>query len=288
MNNVEIEKITSEILEDSLTGIIVDGVPHLYWKEIYQNLGIKRNHAYGIIKRLEKGKHFIEFSVSELKDIYIRVHKPCTLSPTSRYVFLTAEGYHRAIIEIQTGYMDDPLIIQEINRKKDHIAYVYTKYQRGELEQIETPVIKKIQEKRDIGTNLSKQIGRVVKEYLMPEYVRKGLNPHTAFSREHRAINTITNGKHEADLKNKLNSDGLDVQNAAKLLEVGFIEAGLYDDETRWGNTEKTINIVYPNRFNERIKLNEKELTLIKRGCTETQRSLGEFNPSQKRISGAV
>lgn len=287
MSDFEVQVINEP--SENLTGLVIDGVAYLYWLRVYKVLGLDRSHAKKVISRLTQKIHYIELSKSELEQKFPTVSILDTVDKrASTFIFITDEGYHRAIIEIGTGHMADKAIAEEINRKKDHIAHIYAKYQRGELEQIETPVIQKIQEKRDIGTNLSKQIGRVVKEYLMPEYVRKGLNPHTAFSREHRAINTITNGKHEADLKNKLNSDGLDVQNAAKLLEVGFIESGLYDDETRWGNTERTINIVYPNRFNERIKLNEKELTLIKRGCTETQRSLGEFNPSQKRISGAV
>lgn len=285
MSDFKVEVISE--LPDNLTGVVIDGIPYLYWLAVYKSLKITASHAQEVITRLTEGKHYIRLTKSEIKRKYPTIHAACIVAPNASVAyFITHEGMNRAITEIQTSRMNDEESIEFINHKRDEMARVFTLYERGELEQIEAPVIKKIQEKRDVGTNLSKQIGRVVKEYLMPEYARKGLNPHTAFSREHRAINTITNGEHEADLKNKLNSDGLDVQNAAKLLEVGFIEAGLYDDETRWGNTERTINIVYPNRFNERIKLNEKELTLIKRGCTESQKSLGDFR-QQKRIAGA-
>lgn len=284
MSDFEVQVINDR--PDNLTGVVIDGVPYLYWLRVYKSLKITASHAQEVINRLTEGKHYIRLTKSELKRKYPTLHAACIVaSNASAAYFITHEGMNRAITEIQTSRMDDEKSIEFINIKRDEMARVFTLYEQGELEQIEAPVIKKIQEKRDIGTNLSKQIGRVVQEYLMPEYVRKGMNPYTAFSREHRAINTITNGEHEADLKNKLNSDGLDVQNAAKLLEVGFIEAGMLDDETRWGNTERTINTVYPNRFNERIKLNDREMALIKRGCTENQMSLGNFR-TQKRIAG--
>lgn len=127
------EIINASVLEDNFTGIVIDGVPHLYWKEIYQMMGIKRNHAYSVLKRLEPKTHFVEFSVSEIKDIYTRVHKPCTLPTTTRYVFLTAEGYHRAIMEISTGYIVDQQVADNIELLKDKMANIYTRYQQGEV-----------------------------------------------------------------------------------------------------------------------------------------------------------
>lgn len=133
MSGVSIEIINAELLDDNFAGLIINGVPHLYWKEIYQKLGIRRNHAYAVLKRLEYRKHYVEYSVSEIKAIYTRVHKPCTLPTTTRYVFLTAEGYHRAILEIKTGYIVDPEVSEKIEELKDKMANIYTRYQKGEV-----------------------------------------------------------------------------------------------------------------------------------------------------------
>lgn len=158
----------------------------------------------------------------------------------------------------------------------------------GELVQVDTPpVIEKIKEKRHEGTHLNKQVARCVKDWLMPDYARKGLNPHDAFPDEHRAINTIVNGEHEKDLKNKLNSDGLDVHNTAKTSEISLIEAGIVENERRWTITRRVIDNLYPMRNERCLKLNEKELMLIKRGCNENQTSLFNFN-QRKQIGSSI
>lgn len=277
MSDVSIEVINPDTTE-GLFGIVLENIPYLYWLQVYKELGLTPNHARKVLERLTPGTHYISFLKSEFKQKYPTVYKSYTLDKrASSVVFLTAEGYHRAIIEIQTGYMDNPFIADLINQKKDHIAHIYTRYQRGELQQIAPPNIKQIEEKRKEGTTLNKEVARLVKEKLIPEYSRIGLNPKSAFSREHRAINIITNGEHEADLKNKLNSSGLDIHSASKISEIALLEANLLDDDTRWNITGGIIDRMYPNRHEEQIKLSEREISLIKRGCTENQKAISDF-----------
>lgn len=268
--------------------IIADGEPLALWTDAYQNLEIKKTHARDVKNRLEKSNLIIKVSISELKQFYPRVHLACTAKYISNYYyFLSDGGYNRAILEVKTSGMKDREVAARIERRKDEMASVFTKFKRGELVQVDAPpVIQKIKEKRDEGTSLNKQIGRCVKDWLMPDYARHGKNPHSAFSDEHRAINTIVNGEHEADLKNKLNSDGLDIHNYTKISEIALIEAGIVDNETRWNISKRVVDNLYPMRHEKSLKLNDREIALVKRGCSENQRSLFNFN-SRKQIQGS-
>ena len=129
--NVEI--INAET-DDNLTGIIIDGVPHLYWFRVYKAMGLTSDHAVQVIRRLEEGKHYVRFTKQELKEKYGTHYTASVVdSHASVAYYLTAEGYNRAIMEIRTSEMDNKEIAAAIDAKKDHIAAIYTRYQRGEI-----------------------------------------------------------------------------------------------------------------------------------------------------------
>ena len=134
MSNLEIQVIDAQT-DDNLTGMVIDGTPYLYWLRVYKALGLNPSHARKVIERLDEGKHFISFSRSEFKEKYPTMSKLDTVidNHASRVIFLTAEGYHRAIIEIQTGYIKDPMVAAAVNAKKDEMANIYTRYQKGEV-----------------------------------------------------------------------------------------------------------------------------------------------------------
>lgn len=120
--------------EDNLTGIVIDGVPYVYWLQVYRVLELTRTHSYNLIKRLEEGKHFIRFSKKEFNEKCPTVHVTATVnSRVSALFFITEEGYHRAIMEISTGHMINQEIAADINAKKDHMANIYIRYRRGEV-----------------------------------------------------------------------------------------------------------------------------------------------------------
>ncbi len=120
--------------DDNLTGLIIDGTPYLYWLRVYQALGLERHHAQKVVSRLTEGLHYRKFSKEE---ILLLSGTGNTVLPVDyrakSFVFLTAEGYNRAIIEIRTCEMDDQEIAEAIDAKKDHIANIYTRYQSGEV-----------------------------------------------------------------------------------------------------------------------------------------------------------
>ncbi len=133
MLNQEVEVIIPQT-EDGLTGIVIENVPYLYWLRVYKAFGLTPNHARKVIERLESGKHFISFSRRDFKEKYPTVYKSYTVdSHASSVVFITAEGYHRAIMEIGTGYITDPVVAAAVDAKKDEIANIYTRYQKGEV-----------------------------------------------------------------------------------------------------------------------------------------------------------
>ena len=133
MSTSSIEIINAET-EDNLTGIILDGVPHLYWLRVYKVLGITRAHAVEVVKHLTEGKHYRKFNLNEYIQLSGSVNVSLTVDPRARvFYFLTAEGYNRAIMEISTGHMNNPEIAAAIDRKKDEIANIYTRYQKGEV-----------------------------------------------------------------------------------------------------------------------------------------------------------
>lgn len=133
MSDSQIQIITAQT-DDNLTGIVIDGTPCLYWLRVYQALGLERHHAQKVVSRLTEGLHYRKFSKEE---ILLLSGTGNTVLPVDyrakSFVFLTAEGYNRAIMEISTGYMGDPVIAAAIDRKKDEIANIYTRYQRGEV-----------------------------------------------------------------------------------------------------------------------------------------------------------
>lgn len=139
-DNVEV--ITAQT-EDNITGIVIDGTPYLYWLRIYHALELKADHAARIINRLQSGKHYIRFSKKEFIEKYPTIDTVSMVDPRASAVFfLTEEGCNRAIMEIRTCEMDNKEIAAAIDRKKDEIANIYTRYQRGEVLQL--PDAKKI------------------------------------------------------------------------------------------------------------------------------------------------
>ena len=134
MSDSQIQVVDAQT-EDNLTGIVIEGNPYLYWLRVYKALGLTPNHARKVIERLEEGTHFISFSRTDFKEKYPTVYKSYTVIDTraSSVIFLTPEGYNRAIMEISTGYMDDPVVAAAIDQKKDEIANIYTRYQSGEV-----------------------------------------------------------------------------------------------------------------------------------------------------------
>lgn len=150
MNNdisiVNPDKIIQQ--EDGIIVLIHENEPYVYWLSLYQVLGLQPDHAHQIIKKLTYGKHYISFTRSEIKGEITSIDDLSILPIVKLYHFLTAEGYNRAIMEISTGHMDDPEIAARIEEKKDDIASVYTRYQKGEVlsialdkANIETPMI---------------------------------------------------------------------------------------------------------------------------------------------------
>lgn len=132
MSNLEIQVIDAQT-EDNLTGIIIDGVPYLYWLRVYKALGITKAHAVEVIKRLSEGVHYRKFTKEEIQLLSGTVNVSLTVDPRARmFYFLTSEGYHRAIMEISTGHMNNPEVAAAIDAKKDHMASIYTRYQKGE------------------------------------------------------------------------------------------------------------------------------------------------------------
>lgn len=133
MSDVSIEVISAQT-NDNLTGIVLDGVPYLYWLRVYKALGIRKEHAPKIIARLTEGIHYRKFTRDEFALLSRTVDVLATLNSRARaFYFITIEGYNRAIMEIGTGYMNDPIVAAAIDAKKDHIASIYTRYQKGEV-----------------------------------------------------------------------------------------------------------------------------------------------------------
>lgn len=269
--------------------LIADGEPLAFWTHAYQNLEMTKGHAGRVKGRLEDGKHVIRITNSELKRFGPRVYEACTVDYiTDFYYFLTDEGYNRTILEVKTSGMKDKGVAARIEQRKDEMASVFTKFKRGELSHVDSPpIINKIAEKRKDGTDLSKQVRKWVAKRIAPRYAAAGKNIHCAFATEFTKINEIAAGYHEKDLKNKLNSEGLDAQNATKITDIAYLRIGMVDDEERWGNVEGMMDDMYPGRKEKTLKLNERELALIKRGCTESQKSLSEFR-HRKSISGGA
>ncbi len=143
MSNLDIQVIAAQT-EDNLTGIVIDGVPHLYWLRVYQALGIRKEHAPKIISRLTEGKHYRKFTNAEFALLSGTVDVTATVYMGARsFVFLTAEGYNRAIMEITESRLNDHEVAAAINAKKDLMASIYTRYQKGEVLSIAVDEAKK-------------------------------------------------------------------------------------------------------------------------------------------------
>lgn len=143
MSDVNLEVISAQT-EDNLTGIIIDGVPYLYWLRVYKALGIRADHAARVINRLTEGKHYIRYSKQEFKEKYPTIDTVSMVdSHASAYYFLTAEGLNRAVMEIRTCEMDNPEIAAAIDAKKDHMASIYARYQKGEVLSLASDEVKK-------------------------------------------------------------------------------------------------------------------------------------------------
>lgn len=133
MSDVELQVINAET-EDNLTGILINGTPYLYWLRVYQALGLERHHAQKVVSRLTEGTHYRKFSKEELLQLSETGNTVLPVDHRAKsFVFLTAEGLNRAIMEIRTCEMDNEEIAASINAKKDHIANIFTRYQRGEV-----------------------------------------------------------------------------------------------------------------------------------------------------------
>lgn len=132
MSDTNLQVISAQT-DDNLTGIVIDGVPHLYWLRVYKSFGITSDHAAKVIKRLTPGTHYLKFT----KEQYARLSGTAATVAVvdmraTTFYFLTAEGFNRALIEIDTEYMSDPDIIDLINAKRDDMARIYARYQSGE------------------------------------------------------------------------------------------------------------------------------------------------------------
>jgi hypothetical protein len=141
MTDLHIHVITAQT-EDNLTGIVIDGVPHLYWFSIYRALGLKQDHASRVLEHLIKGKHYISFTRSEIKEIFKGNDTVSLLPPVRTYHFLTSEGFNRAIMEIRTSEMKNQEIAAAIEKKKDQMANIYSRYQQGEVLSIAVDTLK--------------------------------------------------------------------------------------------------------------------------------------------------
>lgn len=132
MSDSQIQVIDAQT-EDNLTGLVIEGVPHLYWLGLYKALELSQDHAVKVIQKLTKGKHYVSYSRSEIKEIFSGNAVLSLLPAVRSYHFLTEEGYSRAIMEISTGHMNNRDVAAAIDRKKDEIANIYARYQQGEV-----------------------------------------------------------------------------------------------------------------------------------------------------------
>ncbi|HWQ66276.1 MAG TPA: hypothetical protein VN372_05330 [Methanospirillum sp.] len=133
MSDSQIKVITAQT-EENLTGIVLDGMPYLYWLRVYKALGITKAHAVEVIKRLTEGVHYRKFTKEEIQLLSGTVKVSDTVDTRARaFYFLTQEGMNRAYIEIDTNRMSDPDAVNKVHEVRDKIANIYTRYQRGEV-----------------------------------------------------------------------------------------------------------------------------------------------------------
>jgi hypothetical protein len=132
MLDTEVEVINAQT-EENLTGVVIEGIPYLYWLRVYKAFGISKTHAVWVMKRLTEGIHYKKFTREQFAQLSITVQVNSTVDNRARaFYFLTKEGMNRALIEIDTNRMIDPKAVEKVNEIRDKIANIYTRYQRGE------------------------------------------------------------------------------------------------------------------------------------------------------------
>jgi hypothetical protein len=160
MSDVRIEVINEP--QEELTGVVINGIPYLYWLRAYKALGLTVSHAQEVIKRLTPEKHYVRITKQELREKYPTIHTACIVDyHASVAYFLTEEGLNRAIIEIRTSEMDNPDVIAMVEKRKDEMANIYTRYRKGEVLSIadEHPALPGIVESPPVDKILGEQMG---------------------------------------------------------------------------------------------------------------------------------
>lgn len=162
MSNTELKVINPET-DDNLTGFVLNGIAYLYWLRVYQAWGLSKTHAAEVIKRLTPGIHHLKFTREEFLLFSGTVHDSWTVDMrASTFYFLTDEGLNRAIMEIETGGMSNKDIARAIEERKDRIANIYTRYQKGEVLSLATDrgQVPQIPEKVSVSDALTEQMKR--------------------------------------------------------------------------------------------------------------------------------
>lgn len=115
-------------------GFVINGIPYMLWTHVYQNLEMTRQHARKIVSGLKEGTQVISISNEQMNALNTRVNGAFTLGfSTPVYYFVTAEGFNRAIMEVDTSGMKDKKIAAAIEKRKDEMAHVFTEYTNGTL-----------------------------------------------------------------------------------------------------------------------------------------------------------
>jgi len=112
--------------------LIKNGVPHVYWLDLYRELGLSQQHAAKLISKLTEAKHFIHLTRLQIRDILDSNNEPL-LPKVVAYYFINPEGWNRIITEIETDSMINRDAAKYIDEVKDQMASVFTRYQNGEV-----------------------------------------------------------------------------------------------------------------------------------------------------------
>jgi hypothetical protein len=112
--------------------IIKDGVPHVYWLDLYRELGLSQQHAAKVIKKLTEGKHYIHLTRLQIRDI-IDSNNGTVLPSVVAYYFINPDGWNRALMEIETDSMLNRAVANYIEVVKDQMASLFTRYEQGEV-----------------------------------------------------------------------------------------------------------------------------------------------------------
>jgi len=115
-------------------GLVLNGTPYMLWTHVYQNLEMTMQHAQYVMKNLKDGVHVISFTSGQISELKTRLK--VTFSPgfnSSVFYFLTAEGFNRIVMDIDTFRMKDQKIANAIEDRNNQMAAVFTKYEAGTL-----------------------------------------------------------------------------------------------------------------------------------------------------------